>query len=231
MTELLTIDNDAFCASGRNFANHLTNLKVDYINKKEATNLVIKNHYLHRRSSTVYAIGLFNDSMMGVAIFGIPASRHLQIGVCPSDPNKVIELNRLWISDSMPRNTESWFLSKALSLLPPVIVVSYADTAQGHMGYVYRAANFNYAGWTDMDRKTPRYDYISPGRHTRDAFRNGLGKYSIKVRRKPKIRYWTVTGNPTQKRHLRKLCKWPSFSWKNLPPPVEHKFQLTCQNS
>ena len=24
-----------------------------------------------------------------------------------------------------------------------------------------------------MERKTPRYDYIAPGKHTRDAFRGG----------------------------------------------------------
>ena len=45
-------------------------------------------------------------------------------------------------------------------MLPPRIVVSYADPLWGHYGYIYRALNFRYAGWTDMERKTPRYDYI-----------------------------------------------------------------------
>lgn len=36
-------------------------------------------------------------------------------------------------------------------------------------------------------RKTPRYDYISPGKHTRDAFRSGQGVNSQKVQAKNKI--------------------------------------------
>lgn len=74
-----------------------------------------------------------------------------------------------------------------------------------------------------MERKTPRYDYISPGKHTRDAFRSGQGVNSQKVRRKPKIKYWTVTGNPNEKRKLRAACRWPILNWKTLPAPTEHK--------
>ena len=132
-------------------------------------------------------------------------------------------MNRLWVSDAMPRNTETWFLARALALLPPLIVVSYADTKQGHMGIVYRAANFFYAGWTDMDRKQARLDYLAPGKHTRDAFRGGDGANSVKVRRKPKVKYWTTTGNARDKKRLRKICNWPRFSWKSTPPPIEHQ--------
>lgn len=34
----------------------------------------------------------------------VQASRHLQVGACPSDPSLVLELNRLWVHDRMPRN-------------------------------------------------------------------------------------------------------------------------------
>ena len=146
-----------------------------------------------------------------VVTFGTPASHHMLLSASPGDTSRVIELNRLWVHDCMPRNTESWFLARALKLLPPYIVLSYADTANGHEGYIYRAANFYYSGWTDMDRKTPRFDYIAPGKHSRDAFRTG---YTDRVRRKPKIKYWTVTGNRRERRELEKLCQWPKLSWK-----------------
>ena len=150
--------------------------------------------------------------------FGTPASRHLQVSACPTDPAAVTELNRLWVHDSEPANSESWFVSRALRKLPPRIVVSYADTAYGHQGYIYRALNFRYAGWTDMDRKTPRFDYVPlSGGHSRDAFRGGTT--GERVRRKPKVRYWTVTGNRSERRALASKCAWPSLDWRELPPP------------
>jgi hypothetical protein len=159
----------------------------------------------------------------GVVTFGTPASRHMLIGVNPANPSSVIELNRLWVHDDMPPNTESWFVSRALKRLPPLIVVSYADTAHGHLGYIYRALNFRYAGWTDMDRKTPRFDYVphDETKHTREASRSG---YKEKRRREPKVRYWTTTGNRRERAQLAAQCQWPSLSWTTAPPPKPHQF-------
>ena len=200
---------------------------VEPIEKHMAQSMVVKNHYLHRRANISFAFGLFAPDIAGVVTFGTPASRHLQMGACPTDPDLVIELNRLWTDDELPRNTESWFLARAIKMLPPRIIVSYADTTRDHMGFVYRAANFFYAGWTDMERKTARYDYLAPGKHTRDAFRSGLGAKSERVRRKPKIKYWTVSGDRRERRNMKKVCGWPSMCWREYPPPTEHqKFNL-----
>lgn len=195
-------------------------MRVDRVAPRVATELVVAYHYLHRRPPISFAYGLHDDDgeLVGVVTFGTPPSRHLQVGACPSDPGLVLELNRLWVNDRMPRNTESWFVSRALKLLPPRIVVSYADLKHGHAGYVYRALGFNYAGWTDMDRRTPRYDYLpaDPSTHTRDAFRNG---YVAKVRRVPKVRYWTTTGTRSERRELERLCGWARLDWRETPPP------------
>ena len=188
---------------------------VSDISKKLASSTVVSQHYLHRKPPISFAFGLFaleDLTLVGVITFGCPPSRHLQKSVCPSDPSLVLELNRLWVADCMPRNTESWFISRALKLLPAKLICSYADTKEGHVGYVYRASNWNYAGWTDMDRKTPRFDYISPGKHTREAFRSG---YTHKVRRKPKHKYWICTGDKRQRKFLEKLCGWPKLSWRS----------------
>ena len=196
-------------------------MKVVPIPSRVASRLVVAHHYLHRRPPISYAFGLVDGGMVqGVVTFGTPPSRHLQMSACPSDPSRTIELNRLWVSDSLPGNTESWFVSRALKLMPPRIVVSYADTAHGHVGYIYRALNFNYAGWTDMERKTPRYDYIpaDPTTHTRDAFRNG---YVEKRRRLPKVKYWTTTGTRRDRARLATLCGWPVLDWRETPPPTD----------
>lgn len=189
------------------------------ISSKEAAAVVIESHYLHRKPPTSFAFGLYAPGLVGVVTYGTPPSRHLQQSLCPSDPSLVVELNRLWIEDGQPENTASWFVARTLHALPPRLVVSYADPRFGHYGYVYRALNFFYAGWTDMERKTPRYDYLpaDPNTHTRDAFRNG---YVAKVRRVPKVKYWTATGNKAERRELIARCGWPRLDWRTLPPPV-----------
>ena len=72
-----------------------------------AGRLVTQHHYLHRRPPISDAYGIDDaGDIVGVVTFGTPASRHLQKSACPSDPSKVTELNRLWVHDDMPRNTE-----------------------------------------------------------------------------------------------------------------------------
>jgi hypothetical protein len=197
-------------------------LKVSPIEPAMAAKYVVMHHYLHRRPPISYAFGLLEGwDLVGVLTLGTPASRETQKSVCPSDPSLALELNRLWVHDRMPRNTETYFMARALKLTPPRIVFSYADTAQGHQGYVYRAANWWFAGVTDEERKTPRFDYVATRTetslfgeevkelHTRDAFRGGAGTESTKVRRKPKMKYWTVTGNRRERHKLKGLCGWP----------------------
>lgn len=201
-------------------APEVSGLRVQRVSSQQAISVVVKHHYLHRKAPISFAFGLYKGpKLMGVVTFGTPPSRHLQKSACPSDPSLVLELNRLWVDDALPRNTESWFVSRALKMLPPRIIVSYADPKFGHCGYVYRALNFNYAGWTDMERKTPRFDYIpvDPSKHTREAFRSGV---AYKVRRIPKVRYWIATGNRAERRHLESICGWAKLDWKLLPPPM-----------
>src|SRR6201987_47302 len=105
-------------------------LRVASIGAETAATVAEREHYMHRRPVVSYACGLYQQNFLrGVCIFGTPASHHLQKGVCPSDPSRVIELNRLWVDDVLGRNTESWFVSRCLKLIPSLIVVSYADTS------------------------------------------------------------------------------------------------------
>lgn len=196
---------------------------VEPIGSDLAARVVIECHYLHRRPPISFAFGLRwpEGRVAGVVTFGTPASRHLQIGACPDDPALVIELNRLWVADNAPKNTETWFLARALRLMPPRVVVSYADTTREHFGYVYRAANFHYAGWTDMERRLPRRDYVVAGSHSRQAYRDGVQRFTHKVRRRPKARYWTVTGNNRDRKRLTELCRWPMLDWRVQPVPGE----------
>lgn len=193
---------------------------VAAMSSSAAARLVVAEHYLHRRPPISHAYGMIDGvDIVGCVTFGVPASRAVQKSACPTEPDAVLELNRLWIRDDQPHGLASWFVSRSLRRLPPRIVVSYADTAVGHHGGVYRAMSWHYAGWTDMDRKTPRCDYVplDPTKHSREASRSGV---SHKVRRKPKVKFWTVSGSPAERRRLRRLAGWPTLDWGERPPPT-----------
>lgn len=116
---------------------------------EQAKSWFLEKHYAHRIPSVTYAFALYIDGeMLGVVSYGTPASSTLQKGICGEEnASKVLELNRLIIEDDSPKNSASFLVGRSLRLLPkPSIVVSYADTEQGHIGYIYQACNFIYTG-------------------------------------------------------------------------------------
>ena len=124
---------------------------VKSINKSLVKEWCLKKHYAHRIPSISFAFGLFkNEIMVGFMTIGKPASNALCIGVCGIEYSKyVYELNRLCINDGLEKNTLSFFISKCFKLIDQnLIIVSYADTSQGHHGYIYQATNWIYTGKT-----------------------------------------------------------------------------------
>jgi hypothetical protein len=122
-------------------------LVVEAIPPREADPWILTRHYAHRTCSISYAFGAYRDKkLIGVVTYGTPSSSPLRKGVCGEKwCDKVLELNRLCCENTP--NTASALVGRSLRLLPkPRIVVSYADTHQGHIGYVYQATNFVYTG-------------------------------------------------------------------------------------
>lgn len=109
---------------------------------------ILHRHYAKRWPSISYAYGLFRDgTLCGIVTYGTPASAPLRAGVAGKEMAQyVIELNRLCLADNLP-NEASRLVSGSLRLLPrPLIVVSFADTQQGHLGTIYQACSFTYHG-------------------------------------------------------------------------------------
>lgn len=53
-------------------------ISIHQIPARFATELVVRNHYLHRRPPISFAFRLYKDAvLMGCVTYGIPASRHL----------------------------------------------------------------------------------------------------------------------------------------------------------
>jgi hypothetical protein len=109
---------------------------------------LLRVHYAKRIPTISYAFGLYeDDDLVGVVTYGTPSAAPLRNGLAGEDlAHLVLELNRL-VFKRQVKNGASELVGKSLKLLPrPSIVVSYADTSQGHIGYVYQACNFLYTG-------------------------------------------------------------------------------------
>jgi hypothetical protein len=115
-----------------------------------AMEIVIAKHYLHRTAPVSHAFGLFVPEFLdplGIVTYGVSPSSTLLRGICGDDEAKnVYELNRLWVDERLTKNAESYLVSKSMKFLDREIIVSFADTGQGHYGGIYQACNFYYTG-------------------------------------------------------------------------------------
>jgi len=123
-------------------------MKVLPVNTFEVEPWLLEKHYAKRMPPISYAFGLYEDgNLVGVCTYGTPSSSPLRKGIAGEEYSEyVLELNRLCIN-SKNKNAASFLVGRSLQMLPkPSIVVSYADTEQNHVGYVYQACNFIYTG-------------------------------------------------------------------------------------
>lgn len=128
-----------------------TNAIFDFINKY---------HYLgYCPAISMYRIGLFcKGYIVGACLMSHPTSTK----ECQDD----LEIQRFVLHPNCPKNTASWFLSRCLKIAKRdgfKRVISYADTAAGHTGTIYKAVNFRCIG----PRKTTPWSH-RPGRRHRE---------------------------------------------------------------
>jgi len=165
-------------------------------NKKLADDFILNIHYAKRKPSISYVYGLYEkEELIGICSYGSPASPALCKGIAGEhNKSKVIELNRLVLKYNR-KNEASYLVGQSLKLLPkPKIVVSYADTAQNHLGVVYQATNFYFTGTSK-----PRTDIAGKdGKHSR----HHLGDKSKRVYRSAKHRYVYINANKKEKKQL-----------------------------
>jgi len=122
--------------------------EVHKITRKDCEHYILNIHYARRWPSITYAFGLFrDDGLVGIVTYGTPPSSPLRVGIAGEEyKGDVLELNRLCLLDNL-KNEASLLVGRSLRLLPKgKIVVSFADTSQGHLGIVYQASNFLYTG-------------------------------------------------------------------------------------
>lgn len=185
---------------------------------------VVKHHYLHRKCPCSMAFGLFDEQnrIKGVIVYGVPPSPTLLKGICGADEaDNVYELNRLWVADDVQKNGESFLIGNSLKMIDKEIVVSFADTKHGHVGYVYQATNFMYCGLSAKfkDPQVKGYEHMHHA-----TFAHGMtnkqvvekfGAENVKfVERPRKHRYIMFVAKGKRKKELMSKLKY-----KTLPYP------------
>lgn len=192
---------------------------VKPVHRYECKDWIVKKHYAKRLPPIEYAYGLFNieNILIGVVTYGTPVSHTLR---SLFNGYKLIELNRLVVSENLDKNCLSYFVSQSIKLLPkPLVIVSYADTSMNHHGYIYQATNWHYTGLS-----IPFKDYyvkgkehlhngtimdMSRGKENRvDWLRETFGDDLIMIERAQKHRYFYFNGSKKDKKIMFNLLKY-----------------------
>ena len=189
--------------------------KIKKIKNELGRDIILNKHYLHRARPTSYAFGLFdNERLIGVILYGVPASPALCIGICGKDErHNVMELSRLWIEDNSMKNAESFLIANTLKQIKEQIIVSYSEPQYNHRGVVYQATNFIYCGLS-AKRTDPKVKGLE-NKHRRHLI-GKIGELTekhgaenvITVRRPRKHRYVYFNCSKGRKKYLLNKLKY-----------------------
>ena len=200
------------------------NLRVEKIPSNIGKEFIKQHHYSHGVHNGPMCYGLLqNERLVGVCAFATPCSENVRASIFGADnKHRVTELHRLVLLDEMPRNTESWFISRALKELKknkPELwgILSFADATEGHLGIIYQATNALYLGTS-----SPATFYIDQTGRLRHPRQNGVNITRqmaeqngwSPVKREGKHRYlYILPDSKTHKKQLLKSIKSPQFPY------------------
>lgn len=195
-------------------------MSVVRIDRDDALPFIKAKHYASRVPSISYAFGLMRaNTLVGVVTYGTPPSHTLLKGVAGErHAGIVIELNRLTCENT--RNCASFLVARSLRMLPrPTIVVSYADTGAGHVGYVYQACNFLYTGmsspWNDPVVQGLEHQHHATFAHgkTNDEMREQFGDALGFRQRTRKHRYVYINAHRRERAALLAELRYESLPY------------------
>ncbi|MCP4489201.1 MAG: hypothetical protein GY820_18095 [Gammaproteobacteria bacterium] len=132
----------------------LPQFNIKEIGRDLANRLIVENHYSGKFYNATYIhLGVFQENKLkGVLQLGYAMNPASQESVVKNTGIKdYLELNRMWLHDDCPKNSESMAISFAIKYIKkkhPNIrwIQSFADERCGKNGIVYQAANFGYYG-------------------------------------------------------------------------------------
>lgn len=121
-------------------------IKIIECEKGMADRIICRHHYSHKVTQNSFV------SLLVVYMGGVEGALQCGYGIRPKikgdyKPEEVREFDRMWLSDKMPKFSETITLSlfhHYMRLAHPEVkvLISYADTSAGNTGTIYRAANY-----------------------------------------------------------------------------------------
>ncbi|MFC2001047.1 DNA methyltransferase [Chloroflexota bacterium] len=160
----------------------LQSIRVNPIPFVAAKRILVNYHYLHSLpGGTKLAFGAFVEGkLLGAITFGSGPQNAYQL-VAGATPEDCLTLSRLWLSDELPRNSESRIIGVALRAISKhtgvKFLVSYADPSIGHLGIIYQATGWTYTG---LSEAMPKFDLgDGKARHSR-SLGQAFGSHSVK---------------------------------------------------
>lgn len=120
-------------------------IEIKECDKSQADSIIVKHHYSKKpvknsfKSFLVYYKGEARGALQ------------LGYGIRPKikgdlNPDFTREFDRMWLSDEMPKYSESIVISMLILYLRTTTnikhIISYADTSVGNTGTIYQASNF-----------------------------------------------------------------------------------------
>lgn len=144
---------------------------MEFAGDRECKAFIAEHHYLGSMPAARHNFGLYRrGELVGVTVYSHPTNERA-LDVLPGQGLERIELGRLVLLDSVPTNSESWFVAQTHRLLSRqgiVSVLTFADPVprtneagevifSGHLGVTYQAGGASFLG-----RATPRTLRILP---------------------------------------------------------------------
>jgi len=111
-----------------------------------ADEIVKKYHYSHKATKNRFKSFLVNNGL-GVLQLGYGIRPNIKYTVSSKiNKDNYCEFDRMWLSDELPKFSESQVISLLLSYLKQVysrikFVITYADESVGNKGTIYKATN------------------------------------------------------------------------------------------
>lgn len=114
--------------------------------KALADSVIVPNHYSHKAvsNSCINLVVLYHGKVEGALQIGYGIRPKIKGDLAPENTR---EFDRMWLSDNMPKFSETIVLSLLTHYLkkshPEIkVLISYADTSAGKTGTIYKAGNY-----------------------------------------------------------------------------------------
>lgn len=121
---------------------------------RAASKWIAAHHYLQSCPPGFIAVLEFvqGAELVGAMLLGRPSAKEY-------NPDKILQLHRVFFIDEMPKNTESAGLAMmrkwVRTWLPSIrLLLSYSDPTEGHEGTIYQAD-----GWCPLGMTSEKWGY------------------------------------------------------------------------